>query len=136
MQGYWRDKSQREVDFVIRRAGRRVDAVECKVSPDHAEATSIAAFRARHLEGEDLVVSPGVKQPGRIRRGGRVAQVHAAAGGEAALVERVDDAEARLRSAAAAAQAAGKGCRRRGAARCRRRRCGARFLVRFGPVRR
>ena len=72
---YWRDKLHREVDFVIRRARDRVDLVECKVNPDHVEATAIRAFRALHPEGNDYVVSPGVKQPYRIRRGGRVLTV-------------------------------------------------------------
>ncbi len=76
---YWRDKSHHEVDFVIRRARDRVDLVECKINPDHVEATAIRAFRALHPEGKDYVVSPGVKQPYRIRRGGRVLTVCGAA---------------------------------------------------------
>ena len=76
---YWRDKSHREVDFVIRRAGGRVDLVECKINPDDVEAKAIDAFRARCPEGNDYVVSPGVRQPYRIRRGGRVLKVCGAA---------------------------------------------------------
>ena len=72
---YWRDKSHHEVDFVIRRAPDRVDLVECKINPDHVEAKAIDAFRALHPEGNDYVVSPGVKQPYRIRRAGRVLTV-------------------------------------------------------------
>ncbi|MYH30535.1 MAG: ATP-binding protein [Acidobacteria bacterium] len=72
---YWRDKAHREVDFVIRRAPGRVDLVECKINPDQVEAKAIDAFRARYPEGNDYVVSPGVKQPYRIRRGGRVLTV-------------------------------------------------------------
>lgn len=72
---YWRDKLHHEVDFVIRRARDRVDLVECKVNPEHVEATAIRAFRALHPAGNDYVVSPGVKQPYRMRRGGRVLQV-------------------------------------------------------------
>lgn len=72
---YWRDKLHREVDFVIRRARGRVDLVECKINPDQVEAKAIDAFRARYPEGNDYVVSPGVKQPYRIRRRGRVLTV-------------------------------------------------------------
>ena len=72
---YWRDKLHREVDFVIRRARNRVDLVECKINPDQVEAKAIDAFRARYPEGNDYVVSPGVKQPYRIRRGVRVLTV-------------------------------------------------------------
>ena len=51
---YWRDKSHHEVDFVIRRARDRVDLVECKINPDHVEATAIRAFRALPSRGEGL----------------------------------------------------------------------------------
>ena len=72
---YWRDKFHHEVDFVIRRAGGRVDLVECKINPDQVEARAIDAFRVLHPDGDDYVVSPGVKRPYRIRRGGRVLKV-------------------------------------------------------------
>jgi len=60
---YWRDKSQREVDFVIRRPGNRADAIECKVNPDRFQAKSLAAFRALYPAGKNLVLSPSVKIP-------------------------------------------------------------------------
>ena len=69
---YWRDKSRREVDFVIRRAHDRVDVVECKMNPDRLNAAAIDAFRGLYPEGDNYVVSPVVKTPYRIRRGGRV----------------------------------------------------------------
>ena len=72
---YWRDKFHHEVDFVIRRDRDRVDLVECKINPDQVEATAMGAFRVLHPDGDDYVVSPGVKRPYRIRRGGRVLQV-------------------------------------------------------------
>ena len=72
---YWRSISHREVDFVIRRGRDRVDLVECKINPDQVERTAIDAFRVRYPEGDNYVVSPGVKQPYRIRRGDRVMQV-------------------------------------------------------------
>ncbi len=51
---YWRDKSGREVDFVVRRPGGRVDAVEAKLSPDGFACDSRAAFRALCPEGRDF----------------------------------------------------------------------------------
>jgi uncharacterized protein len=60
---FWRDKSDREVDFVIRRSGEAVDAVECKFHPDHLDATSLQAFRAVYPKGRNCVVSPLVKAP-------------------------------------------------------------------------
>ena len=72
---YWRDKSRREVDFVVRRGRGRVDVVECKVNPDRLDTTAIETFRGLYPEGENFIVSPAVKTPYRIRRGGRVMTV-------------------------------------------------------------
>ena len=72
---YWRDKSRREVDFVVRRGQGRVDVVECKVNPDRLDTTAIETFRSLYPEGDNFIVSPAVKTPYRIRRGGRVMTV-------------------------------------------------------------
>ena len=72
---YWRDKSRREVDFVVRRGQGRVDVVECKVNPDRLDTTAVETFRGLYPEGENFIVSPAVKTPYRIRRGGRVMTV-------------------------------------------------------------
>ncbi|MDQ6971999.1 MAG: ATP-binding protein [Mariprofundaceae bacterium] len=69
---YWQDKSRREVDFVIRRGRDRVDAIECKINPEKLNPEAIMEFRSLYPEGENLVLSPAVKQPYRIRRGGLV----------------------------------------------------------------
>ena len=67
---YWQDKTRREVDFVIRRPGGRVDAVECKINPDKLNAAPIAAFRQRYPRGRNYVATPLARQPYAIRRGG------------------------------------------------------------------
>jgi len=72
---YWRDKSHREVDFVIRRSGRGIDIIECKINPDKLDAAPIKVFRALYPEGKNYIASPSVKQPYRIRRGGMVFHV-------------------------------------------------------------
>jgi predicted AAA+ superfamily ATPase len=65
---YWRDKSGREVDFVLRR-GREVDAVECKLNPDRFEPESLLVFRSQYPGGggagggRNFVVCPGVEAP-------------------------------------------------------------------------
>jgi len=41
---FWRDKSGREVDFVVAR-GRDVDAFECKIRPDRVDPRNLDAFR-------------------------------------------------------------------------------------------
>lgn len=66
---YWQDKSQREVDFVIRRGRDHVDVVECKVNPDKLDAKPVAAFRSLYPKGDNYVLSPAVKNPYRLRRG-------------------------------------------------------------------
>lgn len=54
---FWRDKQQREVDFVIPRGREVVDTIECKWRPDAFEARGLAAFRALYPKGRNLVVS-------------------------------------------------------------------------------
>ena len=66
---YWRDKSRREVDFVVRHSRGRLDAVECKINPDRLDVTPIKAFRALYGEGRNIVISPSVKRPYKFRRG-------------------------------------------------------------------
>ena len=65
---YWQDKSHREIDFVIRRERDRVDIVECKINPDKLNVAPILAFRKLYPKGENMIVSPVVKKPYRVRR--------------------------------------------------------------------
>lgn len=67
---YWRDKSGREIDFVVRGRRHAADAIECKVSPDRFDGTSLAAFRERHPEGRNYVVSPAIGEAYTRRRRG------------------------------------------------------------------
>ncbi len=55
---FWRDKQQREVDFVVPRGREAVDAIECKWNPDAFERRGLGAFRALYPEGKNYVVSP------------------------------------------------------------------------------
>jgi hypothetical protein len=59
---YWRDKSGREVDFVVRR-GREVDAFECKINPDRFDPDALRVFRDLYPKGRNFFVCPGVKEP-------------------------------------------------------------------------
>jgi predicted AAA+ superfamily ATPase len=56
---YWRDKSQREVDFVIPGARGVVDAIECKWSPAGFSPKGLVAFRALHPKGKNHLCVPG-----------------------------------------------------------------------------
>lgn len=71
---YWRDKSGREVDFVVPR-GRQVDAVECKVRPERFDPASLGVFRAAYPHGRNFVVSPGITESYERRHAGLVERV-------------------------------------------------------------
>ena len=72
---YWRDKSGREIDFVIPRSGQAIDTVECKMNPDKANLDSIRAFRAVYPQGKNYVVTPFVTNSYRYSRGELVIDV-------------------------------------------------------------
>jgi hypothetical protein len=71
---HWRDKSGREVDFVVRR-GKEVDAVECKVNPDRFDPASLAVFRTSYPGGRNYLVCPGIRKAYERRFGGLVVHV-------------------------------------------------------------
>lgn len=55
---FWRDKQQREIDFVLPRGRDRVDAIGCKWKPEAFETRNLFAFRALYPSGRNFVVSP------------------------------------------------------------------------------
>jgi uncharacterized protein len=55
---FWRDKQQREVDFVVPRGRDAVDAIECKWNPVAFEPRGLLAFRELYPKGRNYVVSP------------------------------------------------------------------------------
>ncbi len=67
---FWRDKSGREIDFVVRRAQGRLDTFECKIDPDEVNPAPVAAFRKRYPHGRDHIVVPVARHPYLLRRGG------------------------------------------------------------------
>jgi predicted AAA+ superfamily ATPase len=71
---FWRDKSGREVDFVLRR-GRSVDTVECKINVDRFDPQSLAVFREAYQQGANYLVCPGVRSPYGRRFGRLVVKV-------------------------------------------------------------
>jgi len=71
---YWRDKSGREIDFVVQR-GQEADAVECKINPDRIDTDPLLVFRAAYPRGRNFVVSPGVDAPYDMSRKGLVLRV-------------------------------------------------------------
>jgi len=49
---FWRDKQQREVDFVVPHGRDAVDAIECKWNPEAFETRGLAAFREQYSKGK------------------------------------------------------------------------------------
>jgi hypothetical protein len=68
---FWRDKSDREIDFVVPR-GRTVDVFECKISPERVERRNLDPFREAYPRGRNFVVSPFVVEPYDFRVGTHV----------------------------------------------------------------
>jgi predicted AAA+ superfamily ATPase len=66
---YWRDKAQREIDFVIEQPGQRVDAVEAKVNPDAFDPANLRVFRELYPRGDNYLLCPAVERPRTLRYG-------------------------------------------------------------------
>ncbi len=60
---YWRTKHGNEVDFVIDRASRLPDLVECKWTADAFSPEGMKAFRRRYPRGRNFVVAGDISQP-------------------------------------------------------------------------
>ncbi len=58
---FWRDKQQREIDFVIPQGRQGVDAIECKWNIKNFETRNLKAFRENYSRGRNFVVSPMVQ---------------------------------------------------------------------------
>ena len=65
---YWRDKSGREIDFVIPRNQNQIDIFECKINPDNISTDAVHKFRSAYPDGRNYIVSPFVKEPYRFSR--------------------------------------------------------------------
>ncbi len=72
---YWRDKSQREIDFVIEQPGGRVDTYEAKINPDAFTADSLKVFRSFYPIGKNYLVCPHLREPYALTRNGLRVQV-------------------------------------------------------------
>jgi uncharacterized protein len=55
---YWRDKSNREIDFVVKRNSSRIDIIECKMNADKINTNTIKTFRSIYPEGKNFLLSP------------------------------------------------------------------------------
>jgi predicted AAA+ superfamily ATPase len=59
---FWRDKQQREIDFVLPRARGAVDAIECKWHSTSLEPRNLIAFRESYAKGANYLVCPDVRE--------------------------------------------------------------------------
>jgi len=57
---YWRDKQQREIDFVIPQPDGICHTIECKWNPAKYTTRNLKAFRANYPLGRNFVVSPNL----------------------------------------------------------------------------
>jgi hypothetical protein len=55
---YWRDKAVREIDFVIARGRKEVDAIACKWSPAAFDGAALKVFRESYPKGRNFLVTP------------------------------------------------------------------------------
>jgi len=55
---YWRDRSGREIDFVLARGRDRVDAIESKWDPAAFDGRALAALRQHYPAGTNYLVTP------------------------------------------------------------------------------
>ncbi len=68
---YWRDKSGREVDFVLARRRDEVDAIECKWDPGAFDSAALQVFRGHYPKGRNHLVTPS-GDPAYTRRYGKL----------------------------------------------------------------
>jgi predicted AAA+ superfamily ATPase len=57
---FWRDKSQREIDFIIPQSRNVADAIECKWAPAAFDPENLTAFRAIYPTGRNVVCCPNL----------------------------------------------------------------------------
>ena len=76
---YWRDKSGREIDFILRENKDTLTAIECKINPDQFNPKSVSALRTLYPKGENIVLSPRVKSPYQRRLNNLIIQYHSLA---------------------------------------------------------
>ncbi len=65
---YWRDKSRREIDFVVEHSDGRVDALEAKINPDALDGDSLKVFRSLYPKGDNYLLCPFVREPYALRK--------------------------------------------------------------------
>ncbi|MGH8675543.1 MAG: ATP-binding protein [Burkholderiales bacterium] len=68
---YWRDKSGREVDFVLAQRRDEIDAIECKWDPAGFDRAALRIFRGYYRKGRNYLLTPS-GDPAYTRRYGKL----------------------------------------------------------------
>ena len=68
---YWRDKSGREVDFVLAQRRDEIDAIECKWDPGAYDNSALRVFRDYYPKGRNYLVTPS-GDPAYTKRYGKL----------------------------------------------------------------
>lgn len=64
---YWRDKSNREIDFVLKTNNKSIDIFECKINPDNYSVYPASVFRSYYPSGRNFCISPFIKEKYTVR---------------------------------------------------------------------
>lgn len=67
---FWRDKSNREIDFILPFGENQIDIIECKINPNQLSVSTISKFRESYPRGLNICYSPFVKEGYTTRTGG------------------------------------------------------------------
>jgi len=67
---YWRDKSGREIDFVIKGLGNSIDIIECKINPDKLSSVHLKKFREIYPTGNNYCFSPHIIDSYKVEKNG------------------------------------------------------------------
>ena len=67
---YWRDKSGREIDLVIKRSANTADIIECKINSDQFDPSHFIHFRNIYPNGRNFCFSPKVTEVYKQRKQG------------------------------------------------------------------
>jgi len=67
---FWRDKQNREIDFVVPRGRQTCDAIECKWQGAAFDTRNLLVFRAAYSSGRNFVVTPQPGEPYSARKDG------------------------------------------------------------------
>ncbi len=73
---FWRDKSGREIDFVIKKDRHNVEAFECKVNPANFSLKTLKVFRETYPHGRNICISPNISESYRIRKENLLVEFH------------------------------------------------------------